>query len=279
MSLSDSPVSLCESGLYGKLPSQGDFVVRRLPQSFVGPWDDWLQAGMAECRMTLTGTWEQQYQAAPVWRFVMAAGICGPGAWAGVIQPSVDRVGRYFPLMAAAQLPAKVDVFATLLQCVPWHDAIEKALETAFEPATAIETLDRNVERIAFPPAFALSSAASNEDTLPVAAREYDALSVTLGPSDNQQTLRAALVSQYAGVDAAGSAWLTQGTATVGPTLLLARGLPTTRQFCGMLNGSWLESGWEIFARDALSAHADGAPVPPGPVGVETAALQQRGVG
>lgn len=277
MPLNDSKEALHESGLYGKLPSQGDFVVRRLPQSFVGPWDDWLQAGMSECRTTLAGTWEQQYQAAPVWRFVLAASICGPAAWAGVIQPSVDRVGRYFPLMAAAQLPAKVDVFATLLHCVPWHDAIEKALETAFEPATAIEALDRDVERIAFPPSFASSAAASNEDTLPFAAREYEALSVTLGPDDNQQTLRAALISRFAGVDAAGSAWLTQGTATVGPALLLARGLPTARQFCGMLTGNWVESGWEIVPRHAPGAQTDGVPKLPVSARIDEVAMQQRG--
>ena len=279
MPLNDLEEPLYESGLYGKLPSQGDFVVRRLPQDFVSPWDDWLQTGISEGRMTSAGAWEQQYQAAPVWRFVLAAGKCGPAAWAGVMQPSVDRVGRYFPLMAAAQLPAEVDVFATLLQCVPWHDAIEKALESAFEPSTAIETLDRDIERIAFPPAFASSAAFLSEDTLPLAAREYEALCVTLGPADNQQTLRSMLLSHYAGVDAAGSAWLTQGTAAVGPTLLLARGLPTPRQFCGMLNGAWAVSGWESVQRNAGLVPAGDAAAAGAVPGMAENALQQRGVG
>ena len=33
-------------GFYGKLASRGDFVSRALPQSFVGPWDSWLAAGL-----------------------------------------------------------------------------------------------------------------------------------------------------------------------------------------------------------------------------------------
>ena len=29
-------------GFYGKLPSEGDFVTRRLPWEFTSAWDDWL---------------------------------------------------------------------------------------------------------------------------------------------------------------------------------------------------------------------------------------------
>ena len=33
-------------GWYGKLPSAGDFLGRRLPPEFQGPWDRWLQHGL-----------------------------------------------------------------------------------------------------------------------------------------------------------------------------------------------------------------------------------------
>lgn len=35
---------------------------------------------------------------APIWRFSAAAGLAGPDAVLGVMMPSVDRVGRQFPL-------------------------------------------------------------------------------------------------------------------------------------------------------------------------------------
>ena len=38
---------------------------------------------------------------APIWRFSVAAGGAGPDAVSGVMMPSVDRVGRAFPLTLA----------------------------------------------------------------------------------------------------------------------------------------------------------------------------------
>ncbi len=83
-------------GIFGKLPWLGDFVTRRLPHSFVEPWDDWLQRGMAATREALGDGWLDSFLTAPVWRFLLPAGSAGP-AMAGVLMPSVDRVGRYFP--------------------------------------------------------------------------------------------------------------------------------------------------------------------------------------
>ena len=40
-------------GLYGKAPAFGDFVVRRLPSTFVRPWDDWLSRSLAASRQQI----------------------------------------------------------------------------------------------------------------------------------------------------------------------------------------------------------------------------------
>jgi type VI secretion system protein ImpM len=95
-------------GWYGKLPSLGDFASRRLPPHFVEPWDAWLAQGLAAWRDS-SPDWLAAYLAAPSWCFVLgpevlppAPGASRPGpAWAGVLMPSVDRVGRYFPLTIA----------------------------------------------------------------------------------------------------------------------------------------------------------------------------------
>jgi type VI secretion system protein ImpM len=86
-------------GWYGKLPSLGDFASRRLPPLFVEPWDRWLATGMASWREG-DEAWLEAFLAAPTWRFALGAGLPfqqSPG-YAGVLMPSVDRVGRYFPL-------------------------------------------------------------------------------------------------------------------------------------------------------------------------------------
>jgi len=88
-------------GLFGKLPARGDFVRGGLPGSFVTPWDAWLQAALAASQARLGGDWLPAWLEAPVWRFGLSAGLCGPEPVLGTMLPSVDRVGRYFPLTLA----------------------------------------------------------------------------------------------------------------------------------------------------------------------------------
>ncbi len=99
-------------GWHGKLPSLGDFASRRLGADFIEPWDAWLATGLLNLRSAAPSTWLAAYLASPSWRFLLQPGVLpgaaagGPGsqAWAGVLMPSVDRVGRYFPLTLAQPL-------------------------------------------------------------------------------------------------------------------------------------------------------------------------------
>ena len=96
-------------GFYGKLPARGDFVQRNLPRSFIDPWDNWLQEALAGSREQLGEQWLRSYLTSPVWRFALSGGLCGEQVVAGVLIPSVDRVGRYFPLAITALLPETVE--------------------------------------------------------------------------------------------------------------------------------------------------------------------------
>jgi type VI secretion system protein ImpM len=89
-------------GFYGKIPARGDFVHAGLPRTFTDPWDDWMQRMVGASRSALGQDWLPAWLEAPVWRFVLSPGICGPDAAIGLWVPSVDSVGRYFPLTVAA---------------------------------------------------------------------------------------------------------------------------------------------------------------------------------
>ena len=92
-------------GWHGKLPALGDFASRRLGPEFIEPWDGWLAAGLHALRSTASDHWLQHYLASPSWRFLLQPGVLpGAQAWAGVLMPSVDRVGRYFPFTMAQPL-------------------------------------------------------------------------------------------------------------------------------------------------------------------------------
>ena len=49
--------------------------------------------------------WLPAFLEAPVWRFTLPPGMCGAQAVLGLMLPSVDRAGRYFPLTFAALSP------------------------------------------------------------------------------------------------------------------------------------------------------------------------------
>ena len=106
------------TGVYGKLPSYGDFIRRGLPQSFVVPWDAWLQTVVGAAREALGDEFAALWAAAPGWRFVLPPGVCGDDGVAGVLLTSHDSVGRCFPLTLAAliqqgQAPPGEDWYAT----------------------------------------------------------------------------------------------------------------------------------------------------------------------
>lgn len=92
-------------GFLGKLPARGDFVARGLPRGFAEAWDAWLAQVLTGSRAILGADWLPAWMEAPVWRFALPAGQCGPDAVAGVMLPSVDRSGRHWPLTLAAVLP------------------------------------------------------------------------------------------------------------------------------------------------------------------------------
>ncbi|QDY70915.1 type VI secretion system-associated protein TagF [Qingshengfaniella alkalisoli] len=85
-------------GAFGKIPATGDFIRFATPRGFVSVWDPWLQGVMAQARSHFGDGWEATYLSAPIWRFSLAPDIAGPAAVSGILMPSVDAAGRYFPL-------------------------------------------------------------------------------------------------------------------------------------------------------------------------------------
>ena len=125
-------------GFYGKLPSHGDFLRRRAGDGFVNAWDAWLQAGMTASRAALGDAWLDTYLTSPAWRFACEAGACGSTSVVGVLVPSIDRVGRYFPLTVVAELPVDVSVVTVATRGVPFFEAAERLLVETL----AAETVD-----------------------------------------------------------------------------------------------------------------------------------------
>lgn len=137
-------------GFYGKLPSEGDFVTRRLPWEFTSVWDDWLQQGLQASRDALGARWLELYLSAPIWRFQVAPGVCGPLGWRGLFFASVDRVGRYFPLTLAFPDAGATALAALSGEPEAWL-AIEDAALAGLTPTLPIADFDRMMEALVLP--------------------------------------------------------------------------------------------------------------------------------
>lgn len=125
-------------GAFGKMPALGDFFRVALPPGFTDPWDAWVQRMMVAARGGLGGHWQRCYLSAPIWRFTLSAGIAGPWAVQGVLMPSVDRVGREYPLTLALMRAPLVDALSAHLAADGTFDAME---------ALALEALDDGMTR------------------------------------------------------------------------------------------------------------------------------------
>lgn len=86
----------------GKLPQHADFVSRGLPVAEADDWFEILSRGLAAAREQTGELFESAHDAAPPWRFVFARSESASGWCAGAIAPSVDRTGRRFFFLAAA---------------------------------------------------------------------------------------------------------------------------------------------------------------------------------
>ena len=94
------------AGFFGKIPTRGDFVRHGLPTDLVRALDTWWQDVLPASRDRLGAAWTDAWMEAPIWRFHLPAGTCGPDAAAGLWLPSTDRAGRLFPLTIAIAAPA-----------------------------------------------------------------------------------------------------------------------------------------------------------------------------
>lgn len=117
--------SIIDLGFYGKLPTYGDFIQKRLPKDFINPWHEWLQTGMLACRQRDPEGWMTYYLNCPAWTFVLAGGVCGEQPVAGVTIPSVDRVGRYFNFTMASILPVDTVPAAFASDQAVWLASLE----------------------------------------------------------------------------------------------------------------------------------------------------------
>ncbi|MCX7099551.1 MAG: type VI secretion system-associated protein TagF [Methylococcales bacterium] len=218
-------------GFYGKLPVVGDFVSRHLPHEFIKPWDGWLQSSIAASRETLGDAWLRSYLPSPIWRFLLSPGLCGDKAVAGVMMPSVDNVGRYFPLTIAVVFdqPPELPLFFTRGNV--WFEQLEDVALAGLNDNLDINGFDQLLQSI---PVFSLANGAGAAQ-MPTDGKKYFYTAM-----DNISQIGDAFVSLNAQLLASFmpgySLWGNEGSNQVIPALIACEGLPAISRFVDFLN-------------------------------------------
>ena len=242
MAAAGSPQESFSAGWYGKIPGTGDFITRRMPGVFSESWDRWLQSAIAGSRERLGGRWRDTYLSMPIWRFVLSPGMLTPNAWAGIMVPSVDAVGRYFPLAVASALPsASLNTVATLMAAEPWFDEIEAIALSAIAPAADSTAIDAAIVQKPFRTEW-LRYPEGRDDTVPIRSAKPQMLWVPLGPRNGSAP--AEVFDLAARLAEPTAVWLAEESELFGRCMLLCESLPPAEQYCAMMDGRWVERGW-----------------------------------
>lgn len=235
-------------GVYGKLPSHGDFLKRRVSDAFVDAWDAWLRECIAASRATLGGRWLDLYLTSPAWRFACSAGACGPAPVIGIVAPSVDQAGRYFPLTIVAELPRNLSIITAAAASERFLDRAERlVIDTLATERVDFDRFDEGVcaldyelAQIVRPPALTLGPEAAA--ILTDSPRQWH---ISLGTSSDLSAAFEQLLSQHleAKYRPLVCCW-TDGSAVVEPSCLVLKGLPDPASYSALLEGGWGTSPW-----------------------------------
>jgi type VI secretion system protein ImpM len=197
-------------GLFGKLPAKRDFIAVSTPRAFLSLWEPWLEHGLAAARASAPGDdFANAYASAPIWRFWLGPALCGE-AVIGAFMPSVDALGRMFPLTLIGTsgiddlAPPDVDPREG------WFAAVEDLLLDALDPATPFETTLARLDALG--------------------ARET-------GPGAPVRNAFAALRAENADCPAeAATFWWTIGGADCPPRAMMQPAMPAPAVFADMLS-------------------------------------------
>lgn len=229
--------TLC--GAFGKIPQQSDFISHHLPDDFTDYWHRWLQSSLSISREQLGEQWLNAYLVSPIWHFAIMPGVVGEKAVIGVIIPSVDEVGRYFPLTIAHT--GEHQVWSAYLNGKTWYGSIEKIALYALGDNATYSQLIGELESLELPeipvmPTYVTQSSINAFNQNQIIQQDPDQSSSDLALS--------LLHNAYHHKLGQHSLWWTNGSSTIKPCLAISSHLPDPGQYAAMLDGNWQQWGW-----------------------------------
>jgi len=218
----------CIFALFGKLPQRRDFISHGMPKALLNAWEEWLEQAVAHSRKALGEGFDDRYMVMPAWRFWFGRAVFGVSA-CGVLIPSVDGVGRKFPLTLFALAPeghsldALFDPMETVFSAMEARllDALSADTGARFDVAEVLDDLPQ-------PPMHAEGEAPAGS-----AEREADDAAPAIG-----RLLQEACRADHRRLAEGASYFWTAGHAdAAAPAWFSCSGLPQPHVFAAMLDG------------------------------------------
>jgi type VI secretion system protein ImpM len=218
-------------GLYGKVPMKRDFIALGAPRDFLAVWEPWMQAGVSASRQTLKEEWQQAFLTAPIWRFWLGAELCATTV-AGAFMPSLDGIGRYFPLtLFACAEPGTAIPPPELDAQDDWFAQAEALLLSTLDEGTAFETITAALDELR-PPLSTLPPARSDDMiTVP------EGMVAKLGGTSPAQRFATMRTADHGDIYSAATCWWTIGGEGYEALAMSGRRMPAPFLFTEMLTG------------------------------------------
>ena len=220
-------------GWFGKVPMLGDFANRRMPADVVQVCDAWLSECIAASRQALGEAWLDTYLSAPVWCFAWAPRVADGSWWFGVLMPSVDAVGRYFPLVVCRDSPQVATSSHELSKLADWYDAVEHSALATLQPTATLESFEEALAGICGLPDKPDDRIELHESATE-SVRSIDLDPGASWPSQAPEIVLRSLVREFTGH----SLWWTKALQPQPGRVTLVRGLPSPERFTQMMQGA-----------------------------------------
>jgi len=221
--------TIMRCGLLGKLGAKRDFIALATPRAFLEAWEPWVQASLSASRHQLGGRWQQAFLTAPVWRFWLGAEMCGTTV-AGAIMPSLDGMGRYYPLTLHAIADADAAIPPPDIDTQDdWFAMAESFLLSTLARDASFDEISAALDELEVPRT--RSRAAVSTDIVALGDNMAARIAAGMDFADALSELRA----DGPELSAAASFWWTAGGGDFPPLALSCRGLPDPYRYSALL--------------------------------------------
>ena len=218
--------------LFGKTPVKRDFIAPGVPRAFLDLWEPWMQAGLSSSKHSLNAEWQPRFLTAPLWRFWLGPALSG-ATTVGAFMPSLDGIGRYYPLTVLA-MPGAGEAFAPPDADLheSWFEMAESFLLSTLEADATYDDIQARLTALPEPRPY---QALGGEERL-IRVGEHCRFAA---PENGVSTV---LFQQFRSADwltihAGRSYWWTQGGEGFPVQALAAAGMPPPEAFAGLLTG------------------------------------------